>query len=63
MVIGMNIYRIPLVWSMYGHIDVEAESQEQAIDIALGPECPLPEGEYLDESVQVDRDLDIMIIG
>ena len=48
---------------MYGHIDVEAESQEQAIDIALGPECPLPEGEYLDESVQVDRDLDIMIIG
>ncbi len=61
--IGMNIYRIPLVWSMYGHIDVEAESKEQAIDIALGPECPLPEGEYLDESVQVDRDLDIMIIG
>lgn len=39
---------------MYGHVDVEADSQEQAIEIALGPNCPLPDGEYVDDSVQVD---------
>ena len=47
-------YRIPLVWQEYGHINVEAESVEEAIDYALGPECPLPEGSYVDESVEVD---------
>jgi len=47
-------YRIPLVWQMYGHITVEAESESEAIEYALGPECPLPEGNYVDDSVQVD---------
>lgn len=50
----MKYYRIPLVWQMYGHIDVEAETLAEAIEYALGPECPLPEGNYVDESVQVD---------
>jgi hypothetical protein len=50
----MTTYRIHLIWSMYGHVDVEADSQEQAIEIALGPNCPLPDGEYVDDSVQVD---------
>lgn len=51
---GKQTYRIPLVWQEYGHINVEAESVEEAIDYALGPECPLPEGSYVDESVEVD---------
>lgn len=50
----MGTYRIPLVWQMYGHIDVEAESLQAAIDYALGPECPLPEGQYVDDSATVD---------
>ena len=50
----MTTYRIHLIWSMYGHVDVDADSQEQAIEIALGPNCPLPDGEYVDDSVQVD---------
>ncbi len=54
-------YRIPLVWSMYGHVIVEAESREQAIAYALGPECPLPGGEHLDESVQVDDLIEIEV--
>jgi hypothetical protein len=49
-------YRIPLVWEMYGHLFVEAESLEEAIEHALGPDSPLPEGEYLSDSVQVDYD-------
>lgn len=51
---AMKSFRIPLVWQMYGHVDVEAETLEEAIEYALGPECPLPEGSYVDESIQVD---------
>ena len=50
----MKSYRIPLVWSMYGYAYVDAETLQEAIDYALGPECPLPEGNYLDESVSDD---------
>ena len=46
----MGIYRVPLVWQMYGHMDVEAKSLHEAIEYALGPECPLPEGSYVDEN-------------
>ena len=53
----MNNYRIPLVWQMYGHINVEAESLDKAVEYALGPECPLPEGTYIDDSIQVDDTL------
>ena len=52
----MKSYRIPLVWSMYGYAYVDAETLQEAIDYALGPECPLPDGNYLDESVTVDAE-------
>ena len=49
------LFRVPLVWEMYGHVYVEAESEEEAVDIALGPNSPLPDnGEYVDHSVMVD---------
>ena len=41
----MSSFRIPLVWQMYGHVDVEAATLDDAIEYALGPDCPLPEGE------------------
>ena len=50
----MSSFRIPLVWQMYGHVDVEADTLDDAIENALGPDCPLPEGEYVDDSIQVD---------
>jgi hypothetical protein len=50
----MRKYRIPLVWQEYGHVWVEAESEAEAIRIALGLDCPLPEGNYVDDSVQLD---------
>ncbi len=59
----MPSYRIHLIWSMYGHVDVEADTQEQAVEIALGPDCPLPDGEYVDESVQVDDIIGIEAFG
>lgn len=45
---------IPLVWSMYGKLKVEAETLKEAVQIALDAETPLPEGDYLSESVEVD---------
>ena len=51
----MKTYRVHLIWSLYGHVDVEAESEEEAVENALGPDCPLPEGEYIEDSVQVDE--------
>lgn len=50
----MSSFRIPLVWQMYGHVDVEADTMDDAIKYTLGPDCPLPEGEYVDDSIQVD---------
>lgn len=47
----MKSYRIPLAWKMCGHVDVEAETLDEAIEYALGPECPLTEGDYADDSV------------
>lgn len=53
---AMPIFRIPLVWMEYGYMNIEADTLEKAIKIALDAETPLPEGNYVDESVQVDRD-------
>ncbi len=53
----MDIYRIPLLWTMYGHCDIEANSLEDAIEIALGPDTPLPDGSYVDDSVAVDYEV------
>lgn len=54
---GKKTYRIPLVWQEYGHVDVEAASVKEAVAYALGPECPLPEGAYVDESIDVDYEI------
>lgn len=49
------LFRIPLTWEMYGHVYVEAENMEEAVEIALCPDFPLPDdGEYVDHSVMVD---------
>lgn len=54
MVTGMKAYTIPLSWREYGHITVEANSLQEAIDYVLGPECPLPAGSYEDDSLMID---------
>jgi len=55
--VSMDTYRIPLLWTMYGHYDIEANSLEEAIEIALGPDTPIPEGNYVDDSVAVDYEV------
>lgn len=41
---------------MYGYVPVTAESLQEAIEYALGPECYLPSGNYEDDSVMVDQE-------
>ena len=56
----MREYRISLVWEMWGYITVEAESEKEAREIALGP-APLPEGHYVDDSVSIDEEAGIEV--
>ena len=49
-------YKIPITWQMYGVVSVTARTIREAIDYVIGPECPLPEGNYIDESVQIDEE-------
>lgn len=52
-----NIYVIPCVWEMYGTMHIEADSLEEAVDIARAGETPLPEGSYVEDSFVVDEEL------
>ena len=52
--VTMGTYRIPIVWQMYGHCYIDANSLEDEIEIALGSSTPLPDGCYIDDSVAVD---------
>ena len=53
----METYKIPLIWQMYGHCYIDASSLKNAIEIALGPDTPLPDGVYVDDSVAVDYEV------
>lgn len=53
----METYKIPLVWQMYGHCNIEANSLEEAVEIALGPDTPLPDSLYVDGSIAVDYEV------
>ncbi len=53
----MNTYTIPCVWQMYGTMQIEAESLEQAKEIALNPNTKLPNGSYIEDSFELDSDM------
>lgn len=57
-------YRIPLLWQMYGQVWVEAHSEKEAIEKALhDPDVALPDGVYVDGSLELDEDIDIEVSG
>ena len=61
----MKTYMVPLIWQMYGQVDVEAESEDQARTIALGPKTPLPgagESDYVEGSVAVDEEIGVKVV-
>jgi len=54
-------YKVPVVWSMWGKIEVVASSKSEAIERALDSETPLPKGNYLEDSIEFDDEGDIEI--
>ena len=53
----MKTYKIPCSWEMYGYMDIEAETLEEAVHAAEHFLTPLPEGHYVDESFEVDTEV------
>ena len=52
-----KVYKVPVVWSMMGYILVDAESSEKAKEYVKEHknDLPLPNGEYLEDSFEVDE--------
>ena len=51
-------YEIPCTWEVYGTIEIEADSLEEAIELAERDDSPMPdESDYVDGCFQVDRDI------
>lgn len=52
----MPKFKVPVVYQMYGHIVVEADSKEEAAEAVHGPEYGLPsDGSYIEDSLEVDE--------
>jgi len=53
-------YRAKVYWEMCGEIEVEADSPEQAAEIAMDGNTPFPdEKEYVPDSVNCDPTCDV----
>ena len=54
----MSKFTVDCSWEMYGHIDIEADSVEEAIKIAESESTKLSDitSDYVSESFQVDYD-------
>lgn len=59
----LKTYRVPVVWQMWGAVYVDATSEEEAIDLALDSEAPLPDGEYVDGSEILDDTTPVQCLG
>ena len=49
-------YKVPVVWQMYGYVEVEANNMDEAVHIVHSTDVPLPEdGEYIEGTFEVDQ--------
>jgi hypothetical protein len=54
----MSNFKVAVSWSVFGEMNIEAETLEDAIRIAQDDtQIPLPEGEYIDGSFNVDAEM------
>lgn len=49
-------FKIPVIWEMYGYLQIEAVSLDEAKVKALEDDVPLPEGNYIDGSISLDSE-------
>jgi hypothetical protein len=55
----MKTYKVPVVYTMYGYVEIEAESPEEAVKEVEngGGDIPLPSvADYVEGSFEVDHD-------
>jgi hypothetical protein len=55
----MKTYKVPVVYTMYGYVEVKAESMVEAVDEVEngGGDIPLPSAaDYVEGSFEVDHD-------
>ena len=55
-----KIYKIPVTWEMMGYLNVLADTQEEALELAekeINSEHLPQNGEYLEDSYSVDTDI------
>ena len=58
----MKEYKVPVEWSVYAVLDVEADSLEEAVEMVKndtdknGNEFALPDGDYIDGSFKLGCD-------
>lgn len=53
----MKTYKVPCSWTMYGYADVNANSIEEAFTIAQSYKTQLPNGHYVPDSFEVDKQM------
>ena len=54
----MAKFKVAVEWSCYGNVSIEADSLEDAIHIAKSdPSIQLPDGEYIEDSWQVNDEI------
>ena len=53
----MKKFQIACDWAESGEMYVEADSLEEAIKIAENSDDPLPHGDYIDGSFQVNKEV------
>lgn len=51
----MNTYKIPVYWTMYDTMEVEANSLKEAINKSIDV-LPLPDGVFVDGSFTIEMD-------
>ena len=58
----VRVFEVPVIWQMAGTMKIEADTEEQAKELALTT-APLPtDGDYLDESCIIAEDENNKII-
>jgi len=50
----MKTYKIPVVWQMYGYVEIEADSMSEAINMTYRAALP-SDGSYIEGSFEVDE--------
>lgn len=58
----VKVYRVPLLWQMYGSVLVEATNEDEATYKAMRSlNVSLPEGKYVEDTAEIDDCIDIEV--